>query len=984
MTINARVPRPDEAGTTPVTTSQACPHLVIGLGAIGRSTINRLRHDLTRSADASRRVRFLSIDMEEERSPLGTVPTLLRDHDADFLPLDMASVREYGNQLHGEVREWLSRYDAAMDIGSDQAANPRRLGGLLLAAKTASLRARLEERAIALQDETTTGAAPFIHVVGYLAGGIGGGALTQLLETIRRDPSIIGRGHVVVYGLLPSLGENEGDENHTAAVVNAGAALTELQGSRRQSVRGGAVSEPRELGLRRLCDEILVIAPPKTTGRAALDTQTLPQVLAMTIRQRMLIGVTAAARGANGSFGARSIVALAPKSLTTGADEVEDALTLSIAQSALFQMLHANWRHRRGFVPEPTPMRHADYARRIDAQNRWLLSADHLIQSAAILPSDRDDPNWRLMSEDWTPAIDGMIELARTQSRRDWFDCVTRLCNRRFTQDFRGVGVAAFFQARLRMKREIARVIRRGVEADLFESWARGEIGLADLSAIARELINQQRERLANIDERVANIRVAEEMCRVRVVAANQEWARQRRWDWFGRKSLSLLRAYGVNLQELHINMTRAEGWLFARALLPAVIEELETLRERIERSARALQKGAREADFVLDGLSARLDPEREGTSAFTAHLYDDDALRRLVRDVLSDERGQTELAAVARHLLVDNSSTFDHRGFKPLADWIERTDWMRLLTDLARDQVVGSKGRWAPAAREILDVSIYDALERRSAGDFGRLRDLTADLTRDAAALLPDNAASRFPTRVHVMLPDDPERGEFIKTVRAAFSLSRRGDVRFSVVSGRADAIHLLTVTDPFSISDMELLRQMDEHYRDHIERDREYATMSLHAIGGSDGDGDGSASSDVSRATMTAALLLIGLPLNLVLERTGGATGDGPGIWLVPRDVDGFDEAPIPLADDLLSALDQLSEPIIGMIEDGVFRALDAYEGDPARLIEAIVERVAGVRRRRGDDPSDPTYRAFVNAGKAAVALVREHTKNGGDDGV
>jgi hypothetical protein len=959
-------------------------HLVVGLGGIGRSTINRLQRDLSRRDGGAAPVRFLAIDLEDAaRSPLASPPTLLRDDENDLLPLDMASVREYGGQLQGEVREWLSRYDAAMDIGSDRAANPRRLGSLLLAAKAPQLRACLEERANALLAASPLGAVLQIHVVGYLAGGIGGGALTQLLETIRRDPSAGGQGRVVVYGLLPSLDDDGTDEDRRAAAANTGAALKELSGARpRVQRRVGESAETRELGFQRLCDEILVIAPPERTGRASWDSQTLPEALAMAIRQRMLIGALAPpAEQPDSPFATRPIIALAPKAATTGAGEIEDALALTVLQSALFQILHANWRHRRGYLPEAAPRHHADFVRRSDVQARWRLSADHMIQSAAVLPGDEADPRWRLMTEEWAQAIDGIVELARTQPQRDWLDCVTRLASLHFGRNFRNVGVAAFFQERRTRKREIARVMRRSVERDLFDDWMRGERGFADLRAILNELIALQRERLAGIDDRLANIRMAEETGRVRVVAAHQEWSRSRRWGWlFSRNSVALLRAYGVNLQELHVNMTRAEGWLFARVLLPAVIEELENLRTQTDHLAKAVSDSVREADYVLDGLSARMEADGDSEATFVMHLYDGERLRRFVQDLLCDERGQMAHAEAFRSLLARQAGT--DGAFRPLADWLRSADWMNAAVEFCRAQVAGPQGRWTAPVRELLGASIYDAIDDRCGGDFGRLRDLAAAFIGNIGDLLPDAAGSRLPTRLHVVLPDVEGREEYAKALRSAFSFSRRGDVRFVHGDGGSDAIHMLTVTAPFSIPDIDLLRRMDRHYRDYVERDREYAMLSLHALGGAT-EGEGGFSLDgVAPSTMTTALILVGLPLNLIVERGGGSL-EGTTLWLVPKDADGFDEPPIPLAEDLLTAGGSVSGPIASLLEDNVMRALGAYGGDPARLIEAVVDEVAKVRRRCGDNPANPVYRSFVEAGKTAAALIRENAQEREGDG-
>lgn len=950
-------------------------HLVIGLGGIGRSTIARLRrlldHGVGQAAEALETTRFVAIDVDESlRGQETLAASLLRETHDDIFTLDMESVRALSSELQGEVREWLSRYDAAMEIGSDAATNPRRLGSLLLAAKSAELRSCLEMNAAALLKGGQGARSLHIHVVGYLAGGVGGGALTQLLVQVRRNVAMAGRSHVVVYGLLPAE-EATGLESEAAA-ANTGAALTELSTPQRRVETRRDTAEPQDLGINRLCDEILVLAPPAETGRVSRDLRTLPEALAMAVRQRMLIGAPAAAtRPQDQPGGARPIVAVAPKVLTTASDVIEDALALSFLQSALAQTIYANWTHRRGFISEPQELREHEYVRRPELQNRWLISADHLIQSSPILAEDLAGTGWRSLADDWAFAVEGYLDLARTQPRREWLDCITALAARRFQDGFRGVGVRAFYHERQARRRDIARRVRDQITTDLFNEWMAGERGLIDIHRILRALIDLHRERLASIEERIANIRLGEEACRVRILAAHQTWRRRapRRWlpwNWFRAEPEDDLHIYGISVQELYVNQSRAEGWLFAKMLLPVLIEELERVAGDVQRLLRLLSAAARDVDFVLDGLSARLE-ETEGSGSFISHIFDAERVRSLVQEVLTNEPVQTRFARRLREALGAGDEA--QAGFQGA----EGEAWIKRFATRLRGELKDLKGGIGTEIRNILATSIYDILEDRTGGDFSRLRELATQFGRQAAALLPGVAEADLPTRLYVILPRLEGRTTFLKTLKLAFSFDQRCDISFVETDLDDNTIHLLMTTAPFSVPDVELLRQMDQQYRRHLQRGRDHAALSMHTLAAGPDDGAAGTDAASSHWIVPTAHVLLGYPLALIVEGTAGDTGGRRPIWLVPKDGDGFDENPILLAGDLLSAPVEVTGPMASILEDNVLRALNAFAGNRGALIDAIVERVAIVRRRCGDNPADPVYRAFVTAGKAAAALAR-----------
>lgn len=963
-------------------------HVIIGLGGVGRRTIAELRRTLDRpfglAQPRTMAAHYLAIDLEDALEVSANVPSSLApDKDGSMFCLDMASVREYATQLPVEVREWLSRYDAAVEIGSDTAANPRRLGSLLLAAKAQALQDWLSTHAADLLTDARSDAVLHVHVVGYFAGGIGGGALTQLLVQLRRNERMVGRSQIRVYGLLPSSDGFVADPEEPAAAVNTGALLSELASA--QQRRPGRTENPEsaDLGFQRLCDEIMVISPPPETGRTVRDVRTLPEALAMAVRQRLFLGGGAVSPGAGVQPVVRQpIIAVAPKVLTTGGDEIEEALSLALLQSGLCQMVYAHWRPGRGFLPELREVDFAAYVGRSEVQERWLLTIEHLIQSAPVLDGEQGSTQWRGLGDEWRMVIERFMDAARGQPRKQWLNAVTRQWQHYFSDEFRGVGAPAYYRARQACRRDIARTVRMRVEHDLIEAWRGGEWGLADLLAMVEALVHAQRDRLASVDDRVSNTRMAEEACRVRAVAAFEQWSHLPFWTGAA-KARAQMHAYCMHLHELYVNRTRAEGWLFSKSLLPVIIEELESLRQQIAGVLTMLRHGGHTVDLLLDGLSVRME-EDEDEAGFVVRLIDRDKLRQVVRDMMADETLQNSQARLLRQAMGQNSPHVD--GFRGMAAWLDDGGWLSDLARRCRDPICDGAMAGAGALRMLTSMSIYDALQVRAGTDFGRLRDLCAQIVERAMSLLPDLAGKRLKTRIYILLPRDSGQELFIRTLKSAFSFSRRNDIRFVDTDDDGGRIQMLVVTAPFSVPDVELLRQMDCKYRDYVQCDREYAVMALHALGGQDDatPEDFVIEDDADQCRSAAARLLVGFPLRLVIERGVGDGGARSRLWLVPRDDHGFEDEPLILAEDLLTAPQLIYGALASLLNDNVMRALDRCARDGAaddldRLINAVVEKVLEVRRRCNDDPTDPVYRSFVEAGKAAVAMIRSRWTGG-----
>lgn len=691
-------------------------HLVIGLGGLGRSAIQAIRRStnfMGTGEQTGPKLDYFYIDHSDEVFRLeADWHAQSGDMPDDFLTtirLDVASVIEQADQLSDDVRQWLSR-NSGLDQGTnpnEHPPTPRRLASLMVTSRREDLVSAI--RTYANSHEQTY----MMHVVGNLAGGIGGGALLPVIMLAREAGIPANRLKIAAYGAVPIPSQHGADTKEQAGWALAGAALREVEGLSGQLLRMAQIGvNGSSLSHDSPCDEVYLFSPETESGSGLPGGADLADAISLLVRQRIEMGnnITPAVSRTTGM-----LAAAGSKTVKTGADEIEEALALAYLQSSLAQMVYAHWQHDRGFVSEARAQSFENYVRRPEVQNRWLLTAEHLIQSAPQTESETGTKRWQTLADEWTVVVNAYVEIVQNQDRSQWLDSLTQLCNQRFTQDFRSMGVGNFYRSRQMVKRDMARVIRKRIEQEFLEQWRSGERGLVDLLALLDSLIAFQQERLGSIDERIANIRHAEDSCRARVVGSFQEWSKLSSFGGigsFGKKPKQLLEAHALHLHELHVNMTRAEGWNFARSYLPIIIEELEGLKQDLERLREVIAQGAQRVDTRLDDLSGQLE-ERDLADTLDYRMFDRNALRRFAVEMLIDERGQTAHSKQLRDELLAQFPL--EGGFRAVLDWVQRQRWLNiLLQSCRRDLREGTTGIKLDEASSFFRLSIYDQLQDR------------------------------------------------------------------------------------------------------------------------------------------------------------------------------------------------------------------------------------------------------------------------------
>ncbi|MDR3518774.1 MAG: tubulin-like doman-containing protein [Azospirillaceae bacterium] len=969
-------------------------HIVIGLGGLGRAVILGLRNmdDALFVTLESRRadVCYLYVDIAEELFNMGSVGTFdgddMQDRARAVIRLDFSAVLASSNKLSAEMRSWVGVQQGIYKANQAQnIPNPRRMASMMMAEEGGALIEAIQRQTEFL-GVTPEGPPLMIHVVGALNGGVGGGAMARLLVQLRVLLQGQFRYRLVCYGWVPSANNRNAGPAEVIGYANAGATLAEFD-----ALNTGMITmiDPSKdmaiIDVEGPWDEQYLVSPIDETGAvpvlsaapppapatpAARARQAIPLIAA--IRQRMDIGTAATPfADRDDAEGRQYLSSVGSKVITTAVDEIEEALALSFLQSALAQLLFNNWHDDRGFACEACSFNAESFVRRPEVEARWLLSSEHLIQSVGLLPEDTADRRWKALSDEWSAVVDAFVDLVQGQDQRQWIDSLTRLCHQRYAEDFRGVGVANFYRARLAVKRELAMEIRRRVERELVNDWSNGNRGLCDIQAIIAALIVFQRERLASIDERIANIRMAEDSCRAHLVASFQEWTRLNSLSRLTGKPKLILHTHAMHLHEMHVNMTRAEGWNFARKLLATVIEELEDLSRDIDRLTAVVKTGLERVDTRLDMLSAELGAT-EATAHFTVRLYNRKLLQRMAMSLVIDERQQLAHTTEAR---AEIFSWFpDASGYRTILDWFQRDWWLPALLSVCLHNVRGAIAVFKRSGQPLpFRSSIYDQLIDQFGSDPGQLREFAAAIVRDTAALLPVATDKPMPARLYVLLPQQPDKEAFIRTLKSAFWSVRGVDLRFVDVDEEPNRLSLMKVIGPFAADEVPALVRLTEFYQTELQRDMDDALLSLHGFGTQESLQRWYQMKAHSPDVLGGALVLLGLALGPVVQQPENAARDPGRILLIPRDADGFEGTPLVIAETLLTAPQELTPANLSLLRSIIRQSLATSRSGRDEIVAGLLEQLAVIRTKCGNDATDPTYRKFVDAGKAASDLVR-----------
>ena len=574
--------------------------------------------------------------------------------------------------------------------------------------------------------------------------------------------------------------------------------------------------------------------------------------------------------------------------------------------------------------------------------------------------------------------------ISTNYEEKHWLDELAKVCEKRFNQDYRGFGVAAFYKTKHKSRREHALEIRRRIEGELFADWKNGARSMAEISRVVAALRETLEERGKQFDERMQTLRNDEERVRAQLTANAQEWARTGAIkNLVLRTRDRLFDAQAVMLQELYVHLTRLEGLQFAAKLVEEEIAELDDLKGQVDQAASTIGTAV---ETFEKGIAQRVN-DPSGKFDFKKQLirfYDSDQVKRTTSALVRNEDEQKTQAARIRQAIADRLG--ENPSFTLFNQRITRTIFMDTLEKQSKENAEIAHNTLVTNPKEkILGVSIIGKLRDRYQ-DEQELRAFVADLIRHAGNFAAVNEAEQknfeagSPNQIclrsfAVLLPKSDD--EFVGTLKGAFERGMsggRGGLTFVESGGRPNEICLVSLTNMIPLRALEITKFLRERYEEVLRTaaNPAEARMFLHT----EGDGSQLPGLYARQAREEAApYLLLGMALGLIQENKSASTGL-TSLLLLAKDEYGLDRDPVDLGRSLPDALEKLDAAGLTDLIEAVEKALGSAEWKHVdkkdALRQAVVAQVQTLKEQRGNDLQDPVFRKFNESARKAIELV------------
>jgi hypothetical protein len=995
-------------------------HLIIGLGGTGGKIIRAFRktvfQEFRKESPDGANIAYLYVDSSNEMMSLddpswkilGTSVQLNKKSQLLIQDANLSARLDNIDNYPG-IKPWIGDSEEWKDIlgsiiGVTLGGQKRRLGRFLFACKVDSFRQQVQSL---VRDLQVGGSVDLtFHICCGLAGGTGSGSIVDTVSQLRDTYPDSKKYRIIIYALLPDTypiptwdtGNYHG---------NGYAALLEL------NALSVGKFEPTDLtGVKsrlRLMDPFngcYLFTNENENGLTVDVDKELPNIIADFLYHKVVAvrnvswptlgrmenaengdGSPEKAPGSNNPERSKRFLTFGIKRLAIPEQEISEYLTYSFARQAVLQLRFNNWSDTNGFSDEPRNQDFGEFVRQKETQYRWAISDEHLLLSIGILPEDASNKKWKPINNEWQDVLPNLKSLVREKRRESWLDELAKLCEKRFDQDYRGLGVRNFYKAKTKTKKEHVKEVRHRIEQDLFDEWRNGVKSAYDVDCLLAALLDATGERLQAMDERIEQAKDNEEDAASRMKVNSEAWANMGVISkWVGRPD-SLLDAQGEALMEHYIYRTRKEALAFSKQLTEELIVELGDLKGEVDKCASTITEAIKKyneriGERITDDGSIDL---REQLVRF----YDPELVRMVTKRLTKDENEQRTQTSRVRSSLIHrlgetpNFSLFNQRiGVPVLLDVLDE--------ECTHNVRVAHNNLVQNPKEKLLGVSIIQRLKERYGGGSQELRSYVTELVGRAGNYISFEqselhkvspgipvGAQTAVSMMSVIMPKATDEPEFVSTLKQVFQGSRSGEVEIIDSDVRPNEIVLVSLTNLFPLRYVRQVGFLKQKYDLKLNGpNAQKAKLELHL------EGDGTqypklfVLSKREGEEFGIPYLLLAKVLNLIQQATDPKTG-ATQMVMVTKDESGFDADPIYLGKSLTEAVPMLNQGDADVVKEYVLSLLNgadsATEGKRLDMQKAIVAEVEGIKVERGNNMQDEMYRRFLDGGKTAVKILR-----------
>jgi hypothetical protein len=991
-------------------------HLIVGLGGTGGKIIRSFRRtiyqEFRKENPTAVNIGYLYVDSSKEMMDmddpswkiLGVSVQLNKKSQLLLQGEDLGRRLDNLNEFPG-IKPWIGPPEQWKDIlgsiiGVTLGGQKRRLGRFLFACKSADFRNQAQSLVRDLQASGTPDVT--FHVITGLAGGTGSGSIIDVISQLRDIYPDSKRYPIIIYTLLPETYPNPNwDTGNYHA--NGFAALEELNALSVGRYEPVDISGIRADRLHPMdpFNGAYVFTNENDNGLTADVDKEIPNVIADFLHQKIVaagnvswptLGRMENAENGDGSpekspgtsnpERSKRFLTFGIKRLAIPEEEISEYLTYNFARQAALQLRYNNWSDTTGFTDDARQVDFSEFVRQKETLNKWAMSDDHLTLSLGILPEDANNKKWKPINDEWQEIIPHFKSFVHDKRQDTWLSELQKLCEKRFDQDYRGVGVRNFYRAKLKAKKEIVGQIRRLIESDLITDWKNGVRSTYDLSKLMASLLDATGERLKTMDDKIVQMRANEEEAAGRVDANNREWANINLLGKLIGKPESMLNAQGDALFQQYVYRTRAEAWTFAKQITEELIAELTDLTAQIDQVTSTIAEAVKKYN---ERIGQRITDKGPDLREQLVRFYNPELVRNITRNMIKDENEQRTQTNNVRQALL--TILGENPSFALFNQRIGVGDFLDVLDKQSANNARIAHNNLVQNPKDrLLNVSIVEKLKDRFSGNSQELKSYLTQLVSHAgnyasferSEMDKDRGAAQTAVRqLTVILPNAPDQQEFVNSLKEIFRGASPGNVEFVSSDVRPNEIILVNLTNLFPLRYLKQLVFLKQKYDLRVAgANAGRAKIELHT------EGDGAQfpklfippQSEVTRETIP--YLLLANALKLVQTAPNPTTG-APELVFIAKDADGFDTDPIYLGKTMSEAGAKLDRRSADVVRDYVVAQINTKENSldtkRAELRQAILADVEAIKAERGNNIQDETYRQFLDGGKKAVAILR-----------
>ena len=1000
-------------------------HLIIGLGGTGGKIIRSFRktiyQEFRKENPDGVHIAYLYMDSSTEMMDLNDPSWKVLGHSVQLgqnsqLKISGANLQNILDNIHNYpgIKNWIGDKKQWKDIlssivGETLGGQKRRLGRFLFANRVDEFNARIRHLVSELEHESGTAAITF-HICCGLAGGTGGGSLADVIAQIR---SLGFSDHqtyrLILYAMLPDSNppQNWDTGNYHA---NGYAALAELN-----ALSTGILS-PHDLTGKK--DRISVQDPfngcyvftnRNENGMTVDVDRDMPDIVADFLYQKIVAvkdvedwpqnlgrmenaengdGIPETSPGTGNPARSKRFLAFGIKRLAVPEEEILEYMTYSFTSQAALHLLYNNWQDGLGFQDEAKHVDFRVHVQESDVQSRWKMKDDHICLSLGILEDDAANRRWKPILDEWKDFItNSKITIRESVPKKTWVDELEKICERRFSEDYRTLGVAKFYDAKLKAKKEMAKHICGLAESDLFDEWRTGVKSMHEASRMLEDLISVTEERIKTVEDKKARLESRRKTADEFIEKKKREWSDIGIVGKITGRPDNVFDAIAGHLQELYVCRTWSAGWDFARKLLEELKEAFTDLKIQVDECFSRVRQSN---DIFKAKMDSRCNDREQGNlKKHMIRYYSPELVKNISSRFVKDESVQSGQVSNVRSFIVKMLG--EYPGFRTFNRNISVMRFMDTLEAECEKSVKRTHDIMIQTAGEkLLGVSIIERLRNQYGANQQELRSFIADLVKFAGNYVSFSEQERnkrgegIPvspnciTEFTAILPKAPEHSDFMEVLKKTVRESRTDRVNIIEADSKPNEITLISITNLFPLRFLAPLQRLKEKYDQRIkDLGKERASLELHI----EGDGSGYSDMFVETSDVTAEKgiphFILAKAAGLVFERENRTTGART-LSVMTKDEDGFDNEPVDFGSSMADVSENLDTAKVNLLIEEVRKILSQKEYLHAEkqkeLIQAMNAEVDAVKAERGID--DDVYRLFLKSAKEAAKILKQRT--------